>query len=136
MARAAHCIQLLPRRALNLNDQREFEYEYPEEYDSSDPEESSGDESRDDGPGPDVPTTRRPRNEDERNEMRLKRARHEQRVQAAYDKIRNRRNAIEARRAQGIQAPREENDPLAERHADFMFMEICANGDLENLLYR
>ncbi|KAI0443904.1 kinase-like domain-containing protein [Xylaria telfairii] len=136
MARAAHVIQMLPRRALGLGDQPKYPFEYPHEDDSSETEESSGDESRDDGPGPDVPKTRRPRNDDERNEMRLKTAQHEQRINAAYERIENRDNIMRERQEQGVNPPLEAQDPIQQRRADFMFMEIIANGDLEHLLYR
>ncbi|KAI0459955.1 kinase-like domain-containing protein [Xylaria acuta] len=136
--RAAHCIQIVPRAKIGLLPQRPFAWEYPDEDDSSDPGESSGEESRDDAPGPEAQRgPRRPRNPAERNALMLKIQRATTRWDAQYDRIELRELAIAERQAQGVSPPREEDDPLLEeRRADFLILEFCENGDLENLLYR
>ncbi|KAI1753578.1 kinase-like domain-containing protein [Xylaria castorea] len=136
--KAAHCVQMIPRDAVGLPLQRPFAWDYPDEDDSSDPEEeSSGEESRDDGPGPDVPRTRRPMNRAERTAATRKRIRHERRMAGAYTNIRNRQTDITRRRRRGIPPPDEEDDPeLEENRKDFILLEFCENGDLEHLIYR
>ncbi|KAI3321904.1 kinase-like domain-containing protein [Xylariaceae sp. AK1471] len=149
VARAAHCIQMIPRQRIGLPRQRKFKFDLPPN-DSSSEGESSGDESRDDNPGirrannsGGIETrTRREIIQSDRTAANAKTNRYNDRITAAE----RRRADRQERKEKFVEAAQRGGRPSrASRiltkwwdleRKDFLLLEFCEFGDLEHLLYR
>ncbi|KAI8633205.1 kinase-like domain-containing protein [Xylariaceae sp. FL1651] len=134
VARAAHCIQMIPREKIGLPPQQQWRFDVPEVDDSSSEGESSGDESRDDEPGPAV-TRRKSRREimrDDPDAMTRKEQKYQARVHNALARQEERKRRKYRMRTRST----ENNDGWDLDRKDFLLIEFCENGDLENLLFR
>ncbi|KAI0914227.1 kinase-like domain-containing protein [Ustulina deusta] len=144
MARAAHCVQVIPRSRIGIPENNPFRFDMPVYDDSSESSESSGEESRDDEPSAKArdKRTRREMMEVDPEAARRKRVAHDRRVRVAERAREDRYQAVMRRRAmrssviaQGTKPP-QLLDYYDEDRKDFLLLEFCQNGDLETLLYK
>ncbi|KAI2643152.1 kinase-like domain-containing protein [Xylaria nigripes] len=138
MYRAAHAIQLIDRRRVGLPPQRRWRFDMPPDDDTSE-EESSGDESRADEPDARRRDKRTRRERIMELNSRMIKMRNYVNRRAAQEVLRNRRRALKAaerRRPRKRPVPPQPPDTHDIYRRDFMLIEFCEYGDLENLLFR
>ncbi|KAI1822001.1 kinase-like domain-containing protein [Xylaria intraflava] len=136
MHRAAHCVQLITRDRVDLPQSRQWIYDVPERDDSSEDADSSGDESRDDRPNA-AYRDKRTRRQRKMNvaAAQLKAQNHRARQLAAEARLNERNIAIRAQQEGGaLGGP--VMDPFDIYRQDYLLMEFCPYGDLQNLIYR
>ncbi|KAJ2989402.1 hypothetical protein NUW58_g3482 [Xylaria curta] len=138
MDKARHIIQKFSDPLLRMPRKRPFEFERINLDDSSEEEESSGDESRDEWPDPDVldRRTRRERIAAAPQEWAYKRQRHRARVLRRRVEIRNRHLELERRYRAGQRWNQPGPDPYDGSRRDYLLVEEAQRGDLRQLLCR
>ncbi|KAF2971854.1 hypothetical protein GQX73_g1698 [Xylaria multiplex] len=140
MERAAHSIQMIPRNQVRLEEYKPYEYEPPISDDSSDDgnDYSSGDESRDDGPGPEGGKKITRREIEAADPQRARDKRNLHRIRLNTWDFKNQQREIELRKYQ--EAPDNAKPWIHSEYEihrkDFILTEFCENGNLEQLLYR
>jgi hypothetical protein len=138
---------MVPRERLGLQRSGKFRFEFPPVDDSSTEGGSSGEESRGENPGPRRPNnpggtetrTRRQIIQDDTAAFNRKTDRHSARWGAMEDSTQRRQAHYEIYldyQERGIIFPRIFTLLWDLEHKDFLLLEFCEFGDLQNLLYR
>ncbi|KAI1636932.1 hypothetical protein F4809DRAFT_661876 [Biscogniauxia mediterranea] len=144
VARAAHCIQMIPPERVGMRPKKRSRFRQPNHFDSSDEGISSGEESRGEEPK-EKPKSRRWRLENERQKMQLKLQLLSDRKDIWRDLVKRRNKRLQARaikRQQEGEASQASttDDPLDEEweldYKDYLLLEFAENGDLANFIYK
>jgi hypothetical protein len=134
MARAAHCVQMVAPGAVGLPPRVNYEYDILSDDDSSDPQQSSGDESRADerDEASKLGRSRKPWHANANRAQRLaKQLAFRQRYEASRHRERTRRRM---KKRTNLTERTKERYQLYRK--DYLILEYCEHGDLHRLIRR
>ncbi|KAI1485159.1 kinase-like domain-containing protein [Biscogniauxia mediterranea] len=144
VARAAHCIQMIPPEKVGMRPKKRSRFRPQNHFDSSDEGISSGEESRGEEPK-EKPKSRRWRLQNERQKTKVKLQLLSDRMEIWRDLVKQRNARLQARaikRQQEGEASQASttDDPLDEEweldYKDYLLLEFAENGDLANFIYK
>ncbi|KAI0600485.1 hypothetical protein F4775DRAFT_67015 [Biscogniauxia sp. FL1348] len=144
VARAAHCVQMIPPEKVGMGPKKRSRFKQPNFLDSSDEGISSGEESRGEEPK-EKPKSRRWMLINERQKMQIKlrafadrkdiwKGLVDQRNELLRARARKRQEEGEESQASSVGDPA--NDQWELDYKDYLLLEFAENGDLANFIYK